>query len=75
MISYEKDSYDFDEILNIIKKNSETVILRRYTVNSDGVESVLFLNISSFKKMQILQSKLSSLFPKIEFDFVDSEFS
>ena len=75
MLSYtKKDSIDFDEILNVIKKNSENVSLRRYTENENGLETVLILDLSSFKKVRVLQKSLLSMFPGIEIDFVDESF-
>ena len=75
MLSYtKKDSIDFDEILNVIKKNSENVSLRRYTENENGLETVLILDLTSFKKVRVLQKSLFSMFPGIEVDFVDESF-
>ena len=75
MISYpKKDSTDFDEILDVIKKHCESVSLRRYSENQNGLETVLILDLNSFNKVRTLQKSLSSMFPEIEIDFVDGSF-
>ena len=75
MLSYtKKDSIDFDQILEVIKNNCNSVSLRRFSENETGLESVLILDIISFKKVRDLQKSLVTMFPGIEVDFVDGSF-
>lgn len=75
MLSYtKKDSIDFDQILELIKQNCNSVSLRRYSENETGLETVLILDIISFKKVRDLQKSLVTMFPGIEVDFVDGSF-
>ena len=75
MLSYtKKDSIDFDQILEVIKNNCNSVSLRRFSENETGLETVLILDIISFKKIRDLQKSLVTMFPGIEVDFVDGSF-
>ena len=75
MLSYtKKDSLDFDQILEVIKNNCNSVSLRRFSENETGLETVLILDIISFKKVRDLQKSLVTMFPGIEVDFVDGSF-
>ncbi len=63
---------NFDSIIKIVSKYSDSLNIRRYTEEKKRIETCLQCNISSYEEMRILQKEIVSECPDISIDFIDN---
>ena len=68
----ENSDNSFNDIIETITKFSNYVSLKRFSKDSNNIESSLYLSIKSFSVMNDLRNNLTNNFPGIMLDFIDN---